>query len=144
MRCIHLGNRANPLISDSASTTVRLPTSAAGNSGHSVPGKSVAWRFGNHILLWLLTAQSADTAGGSIPLHITGSSNVDISPAAAAAAVATTRLIRTNRRIEKEKRLKARSWFGIRGLNPVCWLFDRWSGLGRTAYSVEREWDAVC
>ena len=85
---------------------------------------------------------SADTAGQNIPPHITGShksSNADISPAAAA-AVATTRPIRTNRRIEKEKRLKARSWFGVRGLNPVCWLFDRrWGGLGRTAYSVERE-----
>ena len=115
------------------------PTSAAGNSDHSVPGKSVALWFGNHVLLWLLTAQSADKAGGNSPPHITGSSNADISPAAAA-AVATTRPIRTNRRIEKEKRLKARSWFGVRGLNPACWLFDRrWGGLGRTAYSVERE-----
>ena len=108
-----------------------------------MPGKSVALWFGNHILLWLLTAQSVDKAGGNIPPHITGSSNADIPPAAAA-AVATTRPIRTNRRIEKEKRLKAGSWFGVRGLNPVCWLFDRWSGLGRTAYSVEREWNAAC
>ena len=138
MRCIHLDNQANPLISDSASTTVHSTTSATGNSGHSVPGKSVALWFRNYILLWLLTAQSADTASGNIPPHRTGSSNFDIPPAAAA-AVATTRPIRTNRRIEKERRLKARSWFGVRGLNPVCWLFDRWSGLGRTAYSVERK-----
>jgi hypothetical protein len=60
-----------------------------------------------------------------------------------AATTAAPRPIRTNRRIEEEKRLNAGRWFGIRALNPVCWLFDQWNGSRKTAYSVERECDAA-
>ena len=62
------------------------------------------------------------------------------------ATTVTTRVIRTNRRIENEK-LNNSHWFnGIRAPSPSSrnWAFERCGGARKAAYSVERECGVPC
>ena len=60
------------------------------------------------------------------------------------ATTVTTRVIRTNRRIENEK-LNNSHWFnGIRAPSPSNWAFERCGGARKAAYSVERECGVPC